>query len=1147
MDITDQFGQWRQKKNAESTPITLDPIGPGVAYTGDTTNVISNAVNDVVNKFGQWWQGAKQGSAEVARAAQQMPSMSAAEMPGGAGLTPDEQAALEYNQRAVGNFTQETIKPVAYTAGLVAPIVAAPFLAADATTLVEEKGPLEAAKELTGISAVQRAIENPKEFGERFYKEPVTTATELLPAALLARGGYQAVKARRGAMEKPAEVKPLETMEAPEQIAQKFGEWRENKLPIEETLAAKVNEVIPETQPAMGLSIQKVKAQETTATPEVRFSDPTIETRWQEASKGIQRESIISKAREKISSLSNKITREYEDLPKTAEFAQARSDLLKLEKQKGVASDRTARILQGITVELDKPAYDLFRRKVVLDDLAQDKSGRLPYGFTPETLAAEKAKIDAAVQSNPKIAQAAQTRTQTWEAIKSDYVQSMKDIGFDVSDRLGREDYFRHQVLEYANARALTGTGQKLKTPTNRGFLKEREGSAKDINADYLQAEFEVMGQMMYDTELARTIKSVWDNYDISPQLRQQFGDKWRENIPEGYTTWQPREGSSFYLANSIPEKVATQLFEGALKEIGVKAEDIGQVLARGSRFKEFIVKQELADTLNKVSQPPTESAIGKISRSLVTPWKLWTLMSPTRFIKYELRNITGDADAVLSMNPSAFKKVPQATKELYQAVINERAMTPEMREWFKRGGFESGLMVNELPQINQLKMFDRFRDSDPNIIKKAWEGYWTKVRKYNTFRESGLRYATYLDYLEQMQKDGKPRNFGASKPEEIMAIKDIRDRAYKLSNELLGAYDAVSVLGKDLRSSVIPFWSWYETNFRRYSQFFKNEAVEGRLAYAVGKSLLTKAAVRSPFYVYQVGSFAVKASALWAGLQAYNYLVWPEEEKSLPPDEAARPHIILGKNPDGTIKYFNRLGAFGDFLEWFGLDTPAKTVTDYLNGKLTLQDVAKEIAQSPVNKLAQGVSPTIKTPAELFAGEQYFPDAFKPRKISDRTQYLAQAAGLGSEFKSFSRTDAGKAIGIAPRPGERYNPETLLYYKTDPNRVAYSNIIDAKRKFLEKAGKAGEGGFDTPKSQALKNYKSALKFNDKETAEYYLNEYKKLGGTKEGLKKSLEALDPLAGLNTKDKKVFLTQLTGKEREELAKAIKYYKSVLANK
>ncbi len=1161
-DITELFGKWRGEKEQQNQ-ITANAINMGEAVnipTSDNSSFIGNAINDVANKFGQWWQGAKAGAAELGRAAQQMPvSMSSAEMPGGAGLTPEDQAAIEYNQQAVSNFTNETVKPVAYAAGLAVPAVAAPFIANDAVNLAKESGPIEAGKELLGINAVARAIENPQEFGQRFYNEPVTTATELLPAALIGRGVYQGVRGRRGgtaAEEVRPEMKPAETTSPAGDVGQQFAEWRQaktgesNVAALEQRLSARINEAIPETYPAIGLSIRKVNDTPAAAvTPEVQFSDPIIEARWQTAKKGIPSEGLIDRVKAGLETFKNRISREYENLPHTQEFSQLRFDLLNFEKQKGVASDRTARILQGITTKLDKGAYDLFSRKVVLDDLAVTGE-KLPFGLTKETLPTEKAAIDSAATQNPAITEAVGLRRQAWQAVKSDYIKAMKDIGFDVSDKLTRQDYFRHQVLEYANAKALLGPRGRLGTPTNRGFLKEREGSTKDINANYLQAEFEVMGQMLYDTEIARTIQKAQKNYDIRPQLQKQFKGDWRNNLPEGYTTWQPREGSSFYLAHSIPEQLATKLFGGVLGEIGIKPEQVQTVLAKGSRFREMVVKQEVADTLNKISEPPSTSSIGQVSRAVVTPWKQWTLMSPTRFIKYELRNISGDADAVFAMNPRAFTKVPQAVRELYQAVINDRPMTPTLKEWFNRGGMESSLFVHELPELNRLKMFDRLSDANPNIIKKAWEGYWTKVRKYNAFREGVLRYANFLEYAEQMERNGgKPRNFGGSNPSEVIGLRNNYDKAYKLSNEVLGAYDSVSALGKEVRSTLIPFWSWYETNFRRYSQFFKNQAVDGTLAEAVGRKFIGTAAKASVQAPVMVGSFVVKAGALWAAIQAYNELRFPDEEKELPPEERGRFHIILGRDDQGKVKYFSRLGAFSDFLEWFGLDTPIRDVKDLLNGTRAPREIFADMGKSPANKIAQGISPTIKLPAELATGKKTFPDVFSPRSITDRTAYTAESFGLGNEFKALSRTPLARSAGINPRPGRSYltqeTGEGLLYYKSDPGAAAYNGIQELKRQYLEKQGRASEGNISSPRTETLKNYKLALRYDDKETARFYLEQYKKIGGTQKDLLTSISSLNPLHGLPKKDMGAFLKSLNPEQRKQLQEAVKFYKETLS--
>jgi hypothetical protein len=947
------------------------------------------------------------------------------------------------------------------------------------------------------------------------------------------------------------------------------------------------------TEPAtlpVGMTVKQVKGN---ALPGVKkaegfkFADPEIEARWA-SSQGMKQEPLSKRIKEGLTEFKHRATREYEHLPKNKEFAQIRFDLKKLEKQKEVSKDSTARLLQGITLNLDKEGYNVFSRKVILDDLAEEaaKGRELPFGFTAESLAREKAAIDQAVEGSPAVKEAIAQRKQVQDTIKGDYVKAMKDIGFDVSERLTNENYFHHQVLEYANAKNIAGTGSKLKTPTSRSFLRKREGSSFDINTDYLQAEAEVTAQMLHDIEVARTIKSVDKNYNIYKNIKAQYVQRleqlmtklghtpdqlkygmrennipmvayentlkskirelnpdalkkagledWHSLIPEGYTLWQPREGNMFYMADSVPAKIAEKLYSDSLLELGIKADDLNKVLAMGQKFREFVVKDEVANTLNNIQKTTEDNVVTRASSTIMRGWKVWTLLNPRRLFKYNARNISGDADAVFVGNPSTFKKIPQATRELFQVFRANRGMTPEMQGYFNRGGMLNTLQYQELKDINELDIFKNLfeKTSDFNL----WKKYWSAARLSTDFREQILRYASYLDYLEQMIKNnGRPRNFGASIPEEIMGLKDIRDRAFWLSNDLLGAYDRVSVLGQGVRRHLIPFYSWMEVNFTRYTRFAKNAARDERLAGTTGRKLVSLA-TRSPVIAYNVGKFAVKASAFWAALQAYNQLRFPEEEKDLPPDIQAKPHIVLGRTADGEVRYFDRLGALGDFLEWFGLDSPANDVRDFLNGKRTIKEIVVDMAKSPINKIVNAITPAYKVPAELATGKKLFPDVFKPSTVRDPADYIAQSLGLQNEFRA-----------LTGRPSKPYKESLagLVEYRSDPEQAAYYYILDEKRRFLKKIGKGGEGSFSSPRSESLRNYKLALRYKDKEAAKKYLTEYVLLGGTDRGLDQSLSSMNPLYGLNKDEQTVFIESLNGEDRERLVKALKFFTETLA--
>lgn len=989
-------------------------------------------------------------------------------------------------------------------------------------------------------------------------------------------------------------------------------------------------------------------------TTDFKFTDAEVEARFQAAS-GMQKPNLYQRIRESLSSFRQKSTREFEYLARTPENAELAFNLRKLQKQRNVADDAAVRNIQHILEGLDAKSENLFRRKVILDDLVKTaEDGKdIPFGFELESAKSELARVDAEISKYPQISDAIQRRADYWDTLRGEYVEAMQQAGMDVSERFTNKNYYRHQVLEYARVKnSVAGTGQRLKTPAGRGFLKKRKGSELDINTDYVEAEYEVMSQMFMDMEVARTIKYVDDNHNIVRQLktgakkknfenlvggkdvvrdiehlrgeklelqnlpekdaairerlkyiteelnrldptspfrqkiaiglsklekdgyailtedgqlnfaelsrlsnegnvsantvfkaiseresfvRETLGEnylRWRTDIdrrvvPKEYTTWQPREGNVFYLSETIPERIVRELFEKNLEEINVPKDQIRRALTVGGKRKEFVVREEVAETLSNLMKPREENFITKFNRKMLKGWKIWALISPTRFAKYNFRNLTGDADAAFVGNPRGFGKTKQAVRELHDAFYNQKR-TLEFEEWAKRGGIESTLQAQE---IGNLKNLYTYLQKSKAVPEKIWKGYWRHARMSTDFRESILRYANYLDYLEQMKADsqGRPKNFGASIPGEVMALKDIRDRAFMLSNDLLGAYDRVSVTGQAIRERYIPFWSWKEVNFKRYLQLFRNAANDGELATTVGKNLLRK--TTSPYTYYRVGKFAIKISAFTAMLKVWNETMFPDLEKQLSTNQRNTPHIILGQDEDGKIINFTRMGALGDFLEWFGLDAAPEYMNEYLAGRMSLAEIAQEMAKAPVNVVVQGANPFIKTPAELLMRQALFPEAFEPRVIRDRGIHIARQLGLENEY-----------IALTGKPSRPYSEKYphLFFYSTDPFQVSYGEIQNLKSKYMKQIGKGSVGYWISPRGDALYNMKLALRYQDTEAVKNYYIKYIRLGGTPKTLQQGLDRLDPLNGLNNKEKAHFISRLTPEEIQHLIRAYKFW-------
>lgn len=889
------------------------------------------------------------------------------------------------------------------------------------------------------------------------------------------------------------------------------------------------------------------------------FSDPELERIHQETH-GAKGETFREKAAAITDEIYRRATREYEFLPRTAEFQPLRFALNNLAKQKGVQSGKTVESLRGVLVEMQKnpDAYNLFERKVLLDDLMEEaaQGHDLPNGWTEASAREQLGRLEEAMSAHPEVARTLELRKEVWDSLKDKYIAAMKAIGFNVEERFNREFYFRHQVLDHAQARSLTGTGSRLRTPTSRGFLKQREGGTYLMNTNYLEAEYEVMAQMRYDIEVAGVIKMVDSKFNIANQLKEKAkalsaerGETvdWRTLVPDGYTLWQPREGNVFYMTNSISERIAMQIADGTLQAAGLSADQVKQVLAVGGARTEFVVKTDIADTLDNMGKKIT-GHFTKAVRGAVGTWKEWQLISPTRFLKYNIRNLTGDAEAVWLGNPSAFKKVPQAMRELYACRYGKKSPTGRLAEAIDMGLVQSTQQFAELSGINELEVFaDLYERGGENFLVRGFGAYWRGARMATDFRESILRYAAYLDFMEQLEaNNGRPKSWGASDPDLVMALETNQQKAFMLSNQLLGAYDEVSVITQNLRQGLMPFFSFKEVNAKRYIQLMKNINLDAKATTELGKKV-TVGLKRTPFLALKAGTFLARAGAVWAMLQAYNNWRFPDEEQDLPADIRRTPHIILGRDEDGKVEYFTRLGILDEFLEWFVDDGGKRAAADWLNGKTTAFEAARRLVTgvpgAMFNQLIQATGP-IKTAIETGVGKSYYPNVAEPSTIRDKGLFLARSVGMG---------DVYSAVMGLPQRSWKDIMEGMILYKSDPGEAGYWDIRDQVREFQEKIGKAAySGGSFSPRSNALYNLKLALRYEDKKAALKYLNEYRALGGDDAGLETSLRNMHPLHGLNSQEQGAFVlwyAKQVGKEEalRRLTQAQGFYDDILLGK
>jgi len=385
---------------------------------------------------------------------------------------------------------------------------------------------------------------------------------------------------------------------------------------------------------------------------------------------------------------------------------------------------------------------------------------------------------------------------------------------------------------------------------------------------------------------------------------------------------------------------------------------------------------------------------------------------------------------------------------------------------------------------------------------------------------------------------------YGASNKGQIDAITDINEKAAKLSRDLVGDYGAVSNAGKWIRRHLVPFYSWIEINTPRYARLIKNVPFEQR-ADKTGNLKARTAAVVGKQAVVGGVKLAVKANALLLAANAYNYLVYPDEEKELRKTREGRTgHLILGRRDDGSVRTIRVAGALPDALEWFGKEDYPSDVADLLSDKATWKDQTAEAVKAPAEKIINSWEPVSKTMFELALGKTAYPHIFQrktdfsfaAKPIRDRTEYVARIFSLDGLYR--------RVIGRPRPPSDSSALGTFLdwtvAYRVDPKEAAYWNARGNAMEWAKKRGKESGYGEPTERSNALYYHKMALKWGDKAAAERFLKQYEDLGGNEAGLNKSIKKSHPLGGLAKKDWEEYKESLTKEEQDELDIALGFY-------
>ena len=667
----------------------------------------------------------------------------------------------------------------------------------------------------------------------------------------------------------------------------------------------------------------------------------------------------------------------------------------------------------------------------------------------------------------------------------------------------------------------------------------------------------------MADIETMKTMTKLKKLYDKAPEIREKLrealhgdGKKFSQGegialseiIPEGYETYNPAGSGLVKTANSAYENIIQQGIQEASDEYGVPLDEIlsAEMIVNDEEIfnQLWVIPTKIKNTLKEMAKKRNRSTIGVIAKGITSAWKTWaTVGNPLRMPRFFIRNFTGDLDAMLAGNPGAVKFIPRAVKEL-----SSKEQTQDLKDFLERRNTSTA--IGDVV-VDARKIFDFVGKDDMKALEEAAQnakdgkGISSKILSLlkkiyswevgaNEWRENILRYTAYLSYLDDMKKNkGMPSTWGASNKDEVLAIGNIKDRAAKMSNELLGAYDQVSEFGKGVSDMLIPFWRFQEVNLRRYYRLLRN-GFKGDNAGTFTKWLFISQTAKVPFWAVNVVSTLAKLSLLHLIVQAFNRFVFPDDDDELPNDIKYRAHLTLGKWR-GRVYYFDRIGSMSDAADWLNLDSIFLDIPQIANGQLSAGEYLKKMIQAPVSKFIGQLNPFLKMPMELAVGRSLYPDAFNSRTIRDNWEHAASSLGINWPYKAITgkpRSDAEQLTSI-------------ILYSLDPDEAAYYQTLDKVRQYQERVlDRHFDGMATTKRGNILRDLKTAMRYNDKAAIRRYLQEYAKLDGTTQGLKNSIKAMQPLHGLSASEKRDFLKWLSDDDKKYLHKAEKYYRELL---
>ena len=658
------------------------------------------------------------------------------------------------------------------------------------------------------------------------------------------------------------------------------------------------------------------------------------------ASKPNADQSLLTMFREKLAKLHENVT--LGSVPVDV----SKGDIRKLFREARAASQyakgQAENIISKSYNKAGKDKYDLLRHAIIYLDISEDlqaglynSDSSMMFNINSPQEALKtivEIKAELAKPENELVREALDTRRSLMDEVRDEVITEGAKAGIDLKHIKSKANYMYHAVTEFRDEFNAALKARGTRRGVGRVEYMARVGSAKDYISDPMMADYLVLQKMHKDLARLRLYNEI-KTEDISKTMPYTEEKDW--SIKPGYSELDPSmlgivEFDKFSKQQAKSVVMANLESRGIDPHSDVGKRTLAKIMTKYNNHVMIVPTQIVDAVVNEFANKETNS--GKMFKNLMNVWKYMKIKMPNAVWKYNTRNLFGDLDPVVSAKPNALFRIPRALKELYGFFYKGGVLTNDLQDYIKRGGVTTGQTPQELKTFNTSKLIKVYDQSTKtsDVAKKAIRKIWSALtlETATQYREQVMRYATYLAYKSELSKNdtGLPKYYAASIPAEIQGLKDIKDRAYKLSNDLVGAYDDVSIAGQWASDHLMPFFRFKEINVKRNYRMIKNafytDGVTIKNTEQQARNKLGNIARASTFTVFRLTKLLLGTAAFYGALALGNGLLAGDDEEELPEDVKNSPHITIPRWVTGSNKvyYIDRLGSFAEFMNMLEL-----------------------------------------------------------------------------------------------------------------------------------------------------------------------------------------------------------------------------------